>query len=931
MATPNGYIIPPDPSQVCQMHGYQYLPAAGIYSPHMFSDEGFVSVDQSPYISEFVPDQGYHRQPPNYEEMEAHTKAKFARLYEGERKEIKEVLQDSITHKSKKKSKDSDSCDSGVSESEEGTQQTQGDQTSQQNGETETNDPKDINKNKSLKKSNEKLQNEERGETIKTKKDTKKKNKSPKEKKAKKALIEILEPDFSSFSGTTLRFESKQDKEVPRKQNLNTKLIKNRKKKNAEAQSDDDTATPPNASKKKNKVNSEHNAAFDTTQENDLNATDQAEDSSQEKTDFRSQEIKITKNDKEPSEGKEKQELISSKRSKRNRKKSKGSKLEKETKNGDVQTKTENSLSTASECLFLNKNFNKLPDEDRLSLESENATVSEEWLSQESENVTMSDDILSQDSEILISEVVCLNPENENFSEKDESSSQKSENDTASTDNTEKCSEQKEQVETVEATSKMLMLEAEPTATSYEDVSFSKNMEPPTYTNSNKVEPFSQEEATENSNSLSLVQIPSSSALLVSDEYTNLNSNSTLSSASETCSQSREKDSPTLEEEDCCSSALEQNELSQSFKDLGVTEAVKRWIREVTPEKAFAISQETRSLILSSVVNCHDDEEDDDDDQSLDTSEESDDVEYFEEQESKNVLGNPSVASPSEGAGSERVAASTLSKDSIVTLYHDGTLPQRFNEERFRLSSSQDVLDEYDGESVISCLSRGRLYSSSSCSSFPLAHPHLEDATHIEDDPRVYDPNVYSKYYQLGVDVRPTPSCSISTRESTLSPLPLGSESEDADPNKDDPPTPTAPKCMSLSTELYKSQKFGTNMSHTSPSLCEDPLPLPHCGFQGPFLGKEVHHEGQEAEEAEEASACDKNIHFQQHVPSSSVTSSGIGSSLASTPNVSPAHQPQPPSLDQTTKRPKLEPYPLKNLSAAEGPMPCKAVCCSVM
>lgn len=351
-----------------------------------------------------------------------------------------------------------------------------------------------------------------------------------------------------------------------------------------------------------------------------------------------------------------------------------------------------------------------------------------------------------------------------------------------------------------------------------------------------------------------------------------------------------------------------------SLKDLKVTEAVKRWIREVTPEKAFTLSEEVQSFLLA----------DQELDEELDTEDEYIEDEISEEAKAivmdpKNVEGNPFVAASSDALKSDmescskRVASCNKSR---------GTTPETF--------------DEYDGASTISNLSFDRLYSEAS-SSRPASINHSFEEEEIDKysgNPEIYNPVAYAKYYQLGIEVdettpvaTPLPGSGSRSREATPAieaqseaGSDCGSEDVETVPHKYDVTQQhTEASPMSLATEILKAEKLLNNMAHITGTPHEAAAAEERFGNPDIFLKHfrtglhgEVGDSGVQSEESSDETEA-----------RSIVGSSGVGSSLASTPAISPAHH--------TSGRPPLQPYPLKNLSVGEGSVPCRTVCCAVM
>ncbi|KAG7165093.1 hypothetical protein Hamer_G004869 [Homarus americanus] len=353
-----------------------------------------------------------------------------------------------------------------------------------------------------------------------------------------------------------------------------------------------------------------------------------------------------------------------------------------------------------------------------------------------------------------------------------------------------------------------------------------------------------------------------------------------------------------------------------SFKDLKVTEAVKRWIREVTPEKAFSLTEEVQTRLLSDQVLF---EEMDTEDEYIE-DEISEDAKSITVMEPKNVKGNPFVAASSDVPN---VGMESCGKRVAVMNRLRETTP--------------DTLDEYDGASTISNLSYDHLYSEAS-SSHPASINHSFDDEEMDkysENPDIYNPTSYTKYYQLGVELDettpvPTPPPMNEQRSREATPTAqdksetvseCGSEDVETIPHKyevtNQQHTGTSP--MSLATEILKAEKVFNNMAHIAGAqqdlaMAEECFGNPdiYLKHYGAASHGEVGDSGVQSEESSDETEARSNV-----------SSSGIGSSLASTPAISPAHF--------LSGRPPLQPHPLKNLSAREGPVPCRTVCCAVM
>ncbi|XP_066975074.1 uro-adherence factor A-like isoform X3 [Macrobrachium rosenbergii] len=351
----------------------------------------------------------------------------------------------------------------------------------------------------------------------------------------------------------------------------------------------------------------------------------------------------------------------------------------------------------------------------------------------------------------------------------------------------------------------------------------------------------------------------------------------------------------------------------ETLKDLKVTEAVKRWIREVTPEKAFFLS-EVQTRFLENEIQGDMDTEDEYIEDELPQSTQSTNVSG-----SKNVEGNPFAA-----ASSDAPVVGMESCSKRVAL---------FSKQR---GISPDTLDDYDGSSTISNLSNEHLYSEGS-SSQPASFSHSFDDEEVEkytENPNIYNPVAFAKYYQLGIDVddttpaaTPIPqNCQMSrettpvvqTESETVSEC--GSEDIETIPHKYDVVCQyTATSPMSLATEILKAEKVLSNMAHITGSHQDKEAIEGHFGNPDIYLKHygnaqrtEVGDSGVQSEESSDEMEGRSNA-----------GSSGVGSSLASTPAISPAHQ--------VSGQHPLQSHPLRNLSAGDGPVPCRTVCCAVM
>ena len=348
------------------------------------------------------------------------------------------------------------------------------------------------------------------------------------------------------------------------------------------------------------------------------------------------------------------------------------------------------------------------------------------------------------------------------------------------------------------------------------------------------------------------------------------------------------------------------------IKELKVTEAVTRWIREVTPEKAFTLSEEVQSRLLADQESIGE----------MDTEDE-----YIEDEmateikpntvlEPKNVKGNPFVAPSSE----------------FPVMGMDGCSKRVALMNKFR-GTTPDTIDDYDGSSTISNLSIGNLHSEASSCLASVNQSFDEDVDKYAGNPEMYDPSAYAKYYQLGIkvdEITPTATPPLVGKDSfgaTPSALinsdnvsECGSEDIDSVPHKYEMTlqyTETSP--LSLATEILKTEKVINNMVHISGDRESSAVAEQTYGNPDLYL---KHYDAISRNEVSDSGVQSEDSSDETE-GRSLVSSSGVGSSLASTPAVSPAHN--------LMGRPPLQPYPLKNLSVGEGPVPCKTVCCAVM
>ncbi|RXG70828.1 hypothetical protein Avbf_03667, partial [Armadillidium vulgare] len=250
VATPNGYVVPMDASHLCQLHGYQYLPSV---FPHIMSDEGFVSIDHPSYMHEHYRDMS-HRRLNSYGERERRNR--YSKHYEEYRKKTGTGTQNP-QEKSSLPKDPLESADSGVSESEELAHLNL--TKSANEVDKEINDDKEVSSKKSKgRKLSSNFGNEiEQKQSLENGKSKNSKKKNKNKKKKKKDIVEILEPDFSSFDSPTPRFEvSKNDEPFKPKQNKNSKNKKKKITTNAteDVKKEENDSTSSNKSKKSKTV-----------------------------------------------------------------------------------------------------------------------------------------------------------------------------------------------------------------------------------------------------------------------------------------------------------------------------------------------------------------------------------------------------------------------------------------------------------------------------------------------------------------------------------------------------------------------------------------------------------------------------------------------------------------------------------------------------
>jgi len=349
---------------------------------------------------------------------------------------------------------------------------------------------------------------------------------------------------------------------------------------------------------------------------------------------------------------------------------------------------------------------------------------------------------------------------------------------------------------------------------------------------------------------------------------------------------------------------IESSIAHENLKDLKITESVTRWIREVTPEKAFTLTEAVQDFLMSQ-------------------QEFSDDDEYIED-EIEEETKNTNIMDPKNVQSNPLGASSNESLNEVMECCIGRVA-----------SASNEIMDEYDGESTISNLSHGRLYSESSFSFPPSINQSFDEADGEEgtEQPEIIlNPNIYAKYYQLGVDMEDTTPVATPGRTRENSPQSqCGSEDVDTVSHK----SKTTGDCsctspLPLATEILKAEKMISNMRHitgNNEEAAHDAFCLKNPDLYLKQYGaslREVGDSGVQSEESsDEIESCSK-----------SGMSSGIGSSLASTPALSPLHNTPNPTIPHHTHKTKSNhplSHPLRNLMAGEGPVPCKTVCCSVM
>ncbi|XP_018027408.1 serine-rich adhesin for platelets [Hyalella azteca] len=313
-------------------------------------------------------------------------------------------------------------------------------------------------------------------------------------------------------------------------------------------------------------------------------------------------------------------------------------------------------------------------------------------------------------------------------------------------------------------------------------------------------------------------------------------------------------------------------------RDLPVTEAVKRWMREVTPEKIFTLTEVDDSCINALRLNENSLVEDYSDDDSYDSESEHllppsySDIKESKaniDQSSKNVRGNPFGSAQR----SEICVESTTKRVA-------------------NSSFSLDILDEYDGCSSVSGLSQGPLFSASSSllssqSSSRTLTPSrsFQEGDDPEDDtiPCSCHPGGYKKYYQLAIDSEDSPSGS-SCPESPCDCTHLQASSSD--------------RVLPLAAEILRTQHLDLAEVSNLENSNADCTHLP-----------------------------ENSAHLKLPASYSSACSSGLGSSVATTPADSPQRL---PSHFSAPRFPFVFLPP--NIAAETGPASLNNIhCCSIM
>ncbi|KAF2361413.1 hypothetical protein FHG87_007832 [Trinorchestia longiramus] len=310
--------------------------------------------------------------------------------------------------------------------------------------------------------------------------------------------------------------------------------------------------------------------------------------------------------------------------------------------------------------------------------------------------------------------------------------------------------------------------------------------------------------------------------------------------------------------------------------ELPVTQAVKRWIREVTPEKIFTLTSVDESCVsvlgLDESTSSEDDYSEDEflskDDSKCSPSStllSSTQNDISLEKSPKNVKGNPFGCAQ----------CSKFRTDAITKRVAD-------------CSPELDVLEDYDGCSSVSSLSQGPLFSNSnslesSKSSSRTITPSRslsegEDIVDVETEICRCHPSSYKKYYKLAIELDESP------------PRTTGSQSPNGFAHSQ---ASSSEEVLPLAAEILRSQQ------HASFSLGSDAS----------------------------SSTTTNSLLLKSSSTSSSVTSSGLGSSVATTPNSSPHRLP----LHSSAPRFPFILLP-PNVGAETGSASLNSIhCCSIM
>ena len=295
-----------------------------------------------------------------------------------------------------------------------------------------------------------------------------------------------------------------------------------------------------------------------------------------------------------------------------------------------------------------------------------------------------------------------------------------------------------------------------------------------------------------------------------------------------------------------------------------VTDAVKRWIREVTPEKVFSLSEAAQSMIMDRRLEGYSEDED----------------EYFEDEvaeSSGRTFHYHKIENLSDNNATSTMIPSKID-ESAKNVRGNPFGAQRSDlycsvnpTKRVASCSNSDALDDYDGCSTVSNLSQGALFSNTasqitSQSSSRTITPTSNIETMCDDISTktvTYDPSGYSKYYQLAVQVDDFPT-QTHCQQSSHCPL-----SDNLSKNSSNTVLPMAVEI--LNKEELKRYDENHDVTHSS-----------NCGksLSSPNSSKISHVTDTKSSPLSSAFSV------------TSAYSSGIGSSLATTPTTSPQHLP---------------------------------------